>query len=129
MPKAQPGGLLRFARVDDWSQLEVGGLGVPEPPPDAPAEPLGLGDLVLAPGVAFDGAGYRLGRGGGHYDRTFGEAALGAPILFGLGFDFQVLAAVPRGPGDRRLDAVVTETRLVRAADPEARQTPAGSNG
>jgi 5-formyltetrahydrofolate cyclo-ligase len=98
-----------------WEALRPGAYGVLEPPADSAAIPLGAGDLVLVPGVAFDAAGYRLGRGKGYYDRSFARPRGGAehPLLLGVGYEFQVVAVVPHGVRDRRLDAVVTE-RAVR---------------
>jgi 5-formyltetrahydrofolate cyclo-ligase len=65
-------------------------------------------DVVLLPGVAFDRNGWRLGRGGGHYDRAFPPGAE-SPWLVGVGYSFQWLAEVPHDSRDRRVDAIVTE--------------------
>ena len=72
-------------------------------------------DLVLVPGVAFDGAGRRLGRGAGHYDATL--AALGPRgRAVGLAFEAQLLAEVPCEAHDAHLDALVTEARVALLA-------------
>jgi 5-formyltetrahydrofolate cyclo-ligase len=72
-------------------------------------------DVVIAPLVAFDRAGHRLGRGAGFYDRTIARLRAEGPVLVvGLAYDVQELDAVPIEPGDRRLDWVVTETRAMR---------------
>ncbi len=67
--------------------------------------------VLLVPLLAFDAEGYRLGYGGGYYDRTI--AALRrqgrAPLLVGAAFAGQRVERVPRGPHDQPLDAVVTE--------------------
>ncbi|HEY7725556.1 MAG TPA: 5-formyltetrahydrofolate cyclo-ligase [Anaeromyxobacteraceae bacterium] len=92
--------------------LVPGPMGTLEPPPAAPRVTLDVIDLALVPGVAFDGALRRLGRGGGHYDATL--AALPARALrFGLAFDCQVVDEVPAEAHDLRVDLVVTETRLI----------------
>ncbi len=65
-------------------------------------------DLILTPLLAFDGAGGRLGQGGGYYDRTF--AALPEAIRIGLAFAGQEIAAVPMASHDQRLDGVLTES-------------------
>jgi 5-formyltetrahydrofolate cyclo-ligase len=65
---------------------------------------------LLVPLLAFDDHGYRLGYGGGYYDRTL--AALrraGGVKAIGLAFYAQRLGFVPRGPGDEPLDMVLTE--------------------
>lgn len=82
-------------------------LGVPAPPPTAQVlEP----DLIIAPLLAFDRRGGRLGQGGGYYDRTL-EALRGSRRLFVLGLAHagQEVEAVPMDPNDQRLDAILTD--------------------
>jgi 5-formyltetrahydrofolate cyclo-ligase len=83
-------------------------FGLREPPPDAPPAPLESLSLVVVPGVAFDRAGGRLGYGGGFYDRSLPALAPGVWCV-GLAHSAQVVDAVPRGPHDRGVDALVTE--------------------
>lgn len=71
-------------------------------------------DLVLVPGVAFDLRGGRVGHGGGHYDRLMTENGCRRSFKVGLAYDFQVLPEVPLEDHDVLLDAVVTETRVMR---------------
>ncbi len=99
---------LRFRAVERWEQLRPGRFGVATPPPTAPDVAVADFDLVLAPGVAFDEGGRRLGRGGGYYDATFPAGADAAPLI-GLAWSFQVVERVPSGSRDRRVDAIVTE--------------------
>ncbi|HWL35028.1 MAG TPA: 5-formyltetrahydrofolate cyclo-ligase [Frankiaceae bacterium] len=73
---------------------------------------LGEADVVLVPGVAYDLAGRRLGRGGGSYDRAL--ASVSVPVV-ALALDEEVVDEVPVEPHDRRVDVVVTPTRVVRA--------------
>ncbi|HVV15712.1 MAG TPA: 5-formyltetrahydrofolate cyclo-ligase [Polyangia bacterium] len=96
--------------------LVRGRFGLFEPPPEAAEiEPPAL-DVVVVPGVAFDGSGRRLGFGGGYYDRTFGADAVAErrPPLIGLCFDLQVVPRCPAGPDDVAVDVVVTESRVLR---------------
>lgn len=99
---------LEFAVVETWGALRPGRFGVLEPPADAPARTPGADDVVLLPGVAFDGLGRRLGRGGGHYDRAFPPGTRG-PRLVGAAFAFQIVEEVPHGSHDRIVDAIVSE--------------------
>jgi 5-formyltetrahydrofolate cyclo-ligase len=108
---------MEFAACDPAALVE-GARGTREPPPALPAIPPAEIDLVLVPGLAFDGAGRRLGRGGGHYDATL--AALPGATAVGLAYDAQVVPAVPSEPHDARLAAVVTERRTL---------VPAGAAG
>lgn len=67
-------------------------------------------EVVIVPMVAFDARGYRLGYGGGFYDRTLeGLKARGPVLAIGFAFAAQQLAEVPIEATDQRLDALVTE--------------------
>lgn len=106
--------------------LVAGRFGLLEPPADAPEIPASALDVVVVPGVAFDGAGRRLGFGGGFYDRTFSRGADAAGArrspsrsrLIGLCFDLQVVTRCPAGPDDVAVDVVVTESRVLRREGP-----------
>jgi 5-formyltetrahydrofolate cyclo-ligase len=82
--------------------------GIREPLPEAPAvDP----DVILGPLLAFDNAGYRLGYGGGFYDRTLARLRALKPIVsIGIAFDEQRVDAVPHVDYDERLDWVLTPT-------------------
>lgn len=69
-------------------------------------------DLLLAPGVAFDLEGYRLGYGGGYYDRLL-ENRPEHLLVFALAFDLQVIDSLPHDSHDQRVDGIVTESRLI----------------
>jgi 5-formyltetrahydrofolate cyclo-ligase len=73
-------------------------------------------DVVLLPGLAVDGRGMRLGRGGGSYDRVLArlERAGARPALLVLLYDAEVVAHVPEEPHDRPVDAVVTPSGVRR---------------
>jgi 5-formyltetrahydrofolate cyclo-ligase len=106
---------LTFRRWHPDADLVVGSFKVMTPGPDA-AEV--VPDVVLAPLLAFDRAGYRLGYGGGFYDRTLEKLRRGRPVLaVGLAYASQELPAVPREPTDQRLDWLVTERAAVRPAE------------
>jgi 5-formyltetrahydrofolate cyclo-ligase len=66
--------------------------------------------VVIVPLVGFDARGYRLGYGGGFYDRTLeGLRALGPVVAIGYAFAAQEMAEVPIESTDQRLDMIVTE--------------------
>jgi 5-formyltetrahydrofolate cyclo-ligase len=69
-------------------------------------------DLIIAPVLAFDANGYRLGQGGGYYDRTLAAlSAKGAtPPVVGLAYAGQEVEAAPSDAHDQRLGAILTET-------------------
>ncbi|MER7758632.1 5-formyltetrahydrofolate cyclo-ligase [Streptomyces sp. NPDC097619] len=73
-------------------------------------------DTVLLPGLAVDGRGMRLGRGGGSYDRVLArlERAGATPALVVLLYADEVVARVPEEPHDHPVQAVVTPAGVVR---------------
>jgi 5-formyltetrahydrofolate cyclo-ligase len=113
-PRCLSGNRLDFARVDQYEQLAPGRFGILEPEKELEAIALSPGDLVLVPGVVFDRQGGRLGRGGGYYDRTFPVGDSSGPLLMALAHSVQLIDAVPVGANDRRMDAVATESGIVR---------------
>jgi len=105
----------RLARLRADTRLAAGPLGIREPADPEWIEEETVG-LFLVPGVAFDAEGGRLGHGGGHYDRLLHrERSAGSAYKVGLAFDCQVVAAVPMESLDVRLDAVVTESGIMKA--------------
>jgi len=110
-PRVVPGDRrLAFAR-SSLEALVPGPLGALEPPPSAPEVAREVIDCVLVPGTAFSPDGHRLGRGGGHYDATL--AAMPRAARVGVAFDLQLVPALPSEAHDARLDALVTEARVL----------------
>jgi 5-formyltetrahydrofolate cyclo-ligase len=105
---------LQFRQWTFSAPLGVGPFGIPEPVDG----PLAAPDVLLVPLLAFDAQCYRLGYGGGHYDRTL--AALrrqGTITAIGLAFDAQQVAQVPVCPYDQRLDWILTPSGAIGAKD------------
>jgi 5-formyltetrahydrofolate cyclo-ligase len=114
-PRLLPGSRLLAFRACSPADLFAGDRGTRQPPPASPEVALEDLDLVVVPGVAFDPAGRRLGRGGGYYDATL--AALPARVRrVGLAFDLQLVPEVPGEPHDAEVHAVVTESRVLLAS-------------
>ncbi len=100
----------RAWRADD--PLAKGFGGIREPDPSAP---LVTPDIVVVPLAAFDRRGFRIGYGKGHFDRTLGPLAREErPLMVGYAFALQEVEEVPRELHDVPLDAVVTETEIIR---------------
>lgn len=108
-PRVAPGRRLVFALVERWEGLHPGGYGVLEPPEAATVCEPADGDVVIVPGLAFDRAGRRLGRGAGYYDRTFPPSARRQPLLVGMACEAQIVESLPADSHDRAMDAIVTE--------------------
>ena len=80
--------------------------------PDRACESIQSVDLVLVPGLAFDEAGRRLGRGAGFYDR-FLAGVRGETM--GIAFEAQIVERIPIEPHDVRVHSVATERRMIAA--------------
>lgn len=100
-PRIAEDGMLVFLFA---SSFEIGVCGAKEPVGGTAAS---APDLVLVPGLAFDLAGVRLGRGKGFYDRWLG--ANPAAKSLGVCFKCQLLENLPAEPHDVRVDAILTE--------------------
>lgn len=71
--------------------------------------------VLIVPLLAFDARGYRLGYGGGFYDRTLaGLRAAGPVTAIGFAYGAQQVEVVPTEPTDERLDLIVTEAGILR---------------
>ncbi|MAY66032.1 MAG: 5-formyltetrahydrofolate cyclo-ligase [Rhodospirillaceae bacterium] len=106
---------LQFRAWSPGTELEDGVFGTRHPVTGgADVRP----DLLLVPLLAFDRSGYRLGWGGGFYDRTLADLRKsGTPVAaVGVGYSAQEVDAVPRDHYDARLDWVVTEEDIIKIA-------------
>ena len=100
---------LRFREWTPESPLEADRYGIPTPAAGAWLEP----DLILLPLNGFDGAGYRLGYGGGYFDRTL-AALTPRPLAVGVGFELNRVDSIRPQAHDQRLDWIVTENGAFR---------------
>ena len=71
--------------------------------------------LVLVPLLAFNESGFRLGYGGGFYDKYFSSQEEKDIIKVGLGFSFQKVNEIPIENHDQKLDWILTESYLYKA--------------
>lgn len=107
--KGQP---LLFRLWAPGTELVQGNFRVMTPPPEAPEV---VPSLLIVPLLAFDRAGYRLGYGGGLYDRTLQKlrGAGGDVLAVGVALSAQEVPAVPRDDTDQPLDWIVTEREAI----------------
>ena len=111
VPEARTMTLHRVASLD---HLLTGNYGIREPDPArCPTIPEAEVDAALVPGLAWDRAGNRLGRGAGYYDRLFG-APEWRGFRCGIFFSFQEMYHIPTDAWDLPLDAVVTDREMWR---------------
>lgn len=95
---------LVFRRWTPRTRMQPGTWNIPEPVDEPEVEP----SFLLAPVVGFDGEGYRLGNGGGYFDRTL--ASLGARAFgIGVGMECLRLPTIHPEPHDVPMKLVVTE--------------------
>jgi 5-formyltetrahydrofolate cyclo-ligase len=92
--------------------VQSGAYGIAEPHPKAPILDAAEVDLILVPCVACDYQGYRLGYGGGYYDRLLSLPQWQTKPTIGIVFEFAYLSQIPIEPWDKPLQAVSTETGL-----------------
>ena len=116
----EPENPLTFHQWAPGDPLVDGPYKTQQPSADAP---LVTPAVILAPMLAFDAACWRLGYGGGFYDRTLGglRAAGRTVTAIGIAYDGQKVGQVPTGPYDMALDGVLTPSGLI--------QPPAATSG
>ncbi len=105
IPRILPGNQMAF-HVYDPSKLILHDYGMREPSPDCPAIPPEEIDLALVPGLAFDSQGWRLGFGGGFYDRFLCDYE---GVTLGITYQSLFFEHVPYGEYDIPMNFVVTE--------------------
>jgi 5-formyltetrahydrofolate cyclo-ligase len=111
LPRIGLHGNMRFVAWRPGAALRANRHGIAEPPL-ARMRPWRQLDLIIVPLVGFDRDGYRLGAGGGYYDRLLARRSSAHPPCLGWALAQQEIPAVPRDPWDRRLDGIVTERGL-----------------
>ena len=107
-PKA--GEALIFRAWQIGAPLVAGLYGTSEPASDAP---ILTPNLLLVPLLAFDKAGYRLGYGGGFYDRSLAGLRPRGVVAVGIAYAGQEIPQVPRESHDAPLDGILTETGFI----------------
>lgn len=108
---------LRFHSAAGEEDFVTGVFGIREPAPHCPELDLRALQVVVAPALAFDPWGGRLGYGGGYYDevaRCLHVLGDGRALVVAVGFDFQLVDRCPIEPFDVPVDMVVTEEQIIR---------------
>lgn len=111
--KNEPG-QMDFGVVRAESDLDSGSFGIKEPCrsccefPDAVSP-----DLIIVPGVGYDRNGYRIGFGGGYYDRFLDRPQKDGFFSVGVCYDFQLVEGFPVEPWDKAVQLVCTNKELI----------------
>ena len=95
-------------------ELNPGAYGVPEPPESAPLITKDRIDLIIVPGLGFDKSGYRIGYGKGYYDRYLKDYR-GETV--GLCFGTCLVDNICRGPRDRKVGFIITESEIIKTGN------------
>lgn len=105
---------LKISKLLDFSELELGEYNILTPKKEFLRfmDPSTI-DLILSPGLIFARNGYRVGYGGGYYDRFFAKIDPGVKKI-AIGFDMQVRDTVPTGKYDIPVDYILTEKQFIK---------------
>ena len=98
--------------VRSLSELQPAMLGIPAPPDSAPVLSPEELDLILVPALVYDRDGYRIGYGGGYYDRFLSSARA---FTIGLGRERLMMDRLPKEAHDIAVECVVTEDKVYSA--------------
>ncbi|MDP3640658.1 MAG: 5-formyltetrahydrofolate cyclo-ligase [Nanoarchaeota archaeon] len=111
LPTVRDGSLLCRQIFSLEQDLHDGAYGIKEPREDSPLVDASDIDLVLVPGIAFDGEGNRLGHGGGYYDAFFKKTTA---LKIGIAFGLQIVKAIPKEAHDVPVDSIITERGIIK---------------
>lgn len=110
-PAVVSSGLMEFRAWSSGERLNEGQLGLHEPDVGAKVVPVEQIDFFLIPLLACDARGYRLGYGGGYYDRALAGAR---GFRCGAGYEDQYIQTLPAEEHDQRLDAFLSARGIIR---------------
>lgn len=110
LPRCLPGGRMEARRYCGMDRLSPGSFGIPEPDEGCPVVKRESLSLILVPGLCFDEQGFRLGHGGGYYDRYLAGFA---GLTVALCRDRLLFSSLPVQEHDRPVDVLLTEKRCL----------------
>lgn len=109
-PRCLKDGEMTFHKISSFEELKKGAFGIMEPSADAPICE-DMEGICFVPALAFDPEGFRLGWGGGYYDRYLADFK---GIKIGVAYDVCVAERLPREKYDIKTDYIITESRVKR---------------
>ncbi|MGH7824291.1 MAG: 5-formyltetrahydrofolate cyclo-ligase [Candidatus Binatia bacterium] len=116
-PRLGRDGAAELVEVKSVGELRAGRCGIFEPSKGRVFSDQEIdGLIVFVPGLAFDLRGNRVGRGMGWYDRLLARICGGATSV-ALAYDFQVVNDVPADPWDRKVQYIITESRIIDCSE------------
>lgn len=104
---------IRPSEISNFDELEIGFYNILTPKKEfiRLINPMEI-ELTIVPGLAFDRNGYRIGYGGGYYDRFL--SLYPDIIKIGIAFDLQIVDSLPREEFDIPVDFIVTEKEIIK---------------
>lgn len=114
-PRLEESGAMTFRFVTSVDALQPHPLGVLEPREDDPVAAVDELDVIVAPALAVDPRGHRIGYGMGHYDRALAPLTASSVAVV-VAFDFQLVAETPDTDGDVAAAWIVTDRRVLASA-------------
>jgi 5-formyltetrahydrofolate cyclo-ligase len=115
MPKIFPESMMKFNLYTREDSLSKNKYGITEVNNEEYLEPC-LFDAMFIPFVGVDVNGFRIGYGGGYFDRALSsliDGNNGKPLIIGLGYDYQILSKNLAEPHDLKYHKVITESRIL----------------
>lgn len=111
LPKVEGKGQMKFYCVNGYEDLSLSKFGILEPIASCVEIEARKGDVVLVPGLVFSEEGYRIGYGGGYYDRLI--KAYPEVTFIGLAYENQIDSSIPFDAHDQQVHRIITEERQV----------------
>ena len=116
LPFCYENGIMRFSILDrPVKDLPCGLYGIPSPPASFEELFPQKGDIIIVPALCYSEEGYRLGRGGGYYDRYLSTFQV---FSVGLCREKQLVIEMPTDDFDMRVECLITEKRIARPFRP-----------
>jgi len=104
---------LILSKLKSWNDLEIGAYNILELKKETMDEvDVEAIDLIIVPGVVFDGSGNRIGHGKGYYDRLLSDSQDISTI--GLAFELQIVDNIGSEQHDEKIDVIITEDRIMK---------------
>jgi 5,10-methenyltetrahydrofolate synthetase len=111
LPIVFGGGRMEYGILNSDTTMEPGSLNIPEPGPDSIRVIPQKGDIVLVPALYYTKDGYRLGQGGGYYDRLLASCPA---YTVGITRELLIRESVPSEIHDIPVQCLVSETGIIR---------------
>ncbi len=108
LPVCLENGIMEFKKVTDFDELVTGKHNIPSPGADLPVSGLCAIDFMIVPGLVFDREGYRIGYGGGYYDRVIAKLSHTC-VTCGVGYSFQCINKLPAEKYDKKIKMFIGE--------------------